>query len=66
MSKLTIRIGGMTCDGCVRSITRVLGRVQGVRVDKVEVGSACVELDPPADEARVKEAIEKAGFTVVA
>lgn len=66
MSKVTIRIGGMTCEGCVRSVTNVLGRVPGVRVEKVEIGSAQVDLDAGADPSRVRQAIEKAGFTVLA
>lgn len=54
----------MTCEGCVRSVTNVLGRVPGVRVEKVDIGSAVVDLDPTTDRAKVEQAIEKAGFSV--
>lgn len=49
-ASLTIRVEGMTCQGCVRKLTRVLGedaRVQSVSVE-LEPGTATVEggLDP--------------------
>ena len=39
MRSLTIEIDGMSCDGCVASVTKVLSRVPGVRVDGVAVGA---------------------------
>ncbi len=62
MQTVTIKIGGMTCDGCVRSVSNVLSKVPGVRVREVKVGSATVDVDGDATPA--KAAIEKAGFTV--
>jgi copper chaperone CopZ len=60
---LTIAIGGMSCDGCVASVTRVLSRLQGVRVLKVAVGSVTIATAPQFLEADLTRAIEKAGFT---
>ncbi len=68
---LSIEIDGMSCDGCVASVTRVLSRLPGVRVLKVAVGSAQVAVDAPtgdvdATASRERDlagAIEKAGFT---
>jgi len=61
---LSIEIGGMSCDGCVNSVKRVLSRVPGVRVVGVSVGSAQVaEEGPEAPEQALRQAIEKAGFT---
>lgn len=62
-SDLRVEIEGMSCDGCVRGVQKALGKVGGVRVLKVDVGSASVALDG-ATQADVQQAIEKAGFTV--
>jgi copper chaperone len=62
--RLKIDIDGMSCDGCVRSVTQVLSRLPGVSVVGVEVGSARVELDESrASEQHLMRAVEKAGFT---
>jgi len=62
---LAFAVEGMTCDGCVASVRRVLARVPGVTVVDVAVGSARVTLDPAqAAEGDVARAIEKAGFAV--
>ncbi len=53
----------MHCDACVRRVTRALGNVPGVRVHQVEVGHAAV-LAEPTSEGVIREAIEKAGFTL--
>jgi copper chaperone CopZ len=62
---LSIEIDGMSCDGCVASVTRVLSRLPGVRVLKVAVGSAQVAVDLATTASHEKDltgAIEKAGF----
>ena len=60
-----IAVEGMTCNGCVRSVTNAVSRLPGVR--KVDVSlagkSATVEFDPAATSAReIASAIEGAGF----
>jgi copper chaperone len=62
MRSLAIEIEGMSCGGCVASVTRVLNRIAGVRVDDVKVGIAHVTLDDTAVPADLVRAIEKAGF----
>ncbi len=59
----SIPIDGMHCDACVRRVTHALGSIPGVRVHGVEVGKAEVMAEPASSE-RIREAIEKAGFTV--
>jgi copper chaperone len=64
----TIRINGMTCSGCVASVTRVLQALDGVgRVDvSLEGAQATVEYEPGrVNPARLRSAIEGAGFEVV-
>jgi copper chaperone len=63
----TFTISGMSCGGCVNSVTRVLRAVPGIEPLKVEVGRATVRIDPAQASAdAAKRAIERAGFTVVA
>jgi copper chaperone CopZ len=58
---MNIAITGMHCDACVRRVRKALEGVDGARVEKVEVGSAVVDVDP-AREAAVLEAVRKAGY----
>ena len=63
----TFTISGMSCGGCVNSVTRVLRSVPGIEPLHVEVGQAKVRIDPAqASVDAAKQAIERAGFKVVA
>lgn len=60
-----LKIEGMHCDGCVRSVTRMLSAIPGV--ERVEVSLAENRADVSYDPARTgvaefKRAIERAGF----
>ena len=62
----TFIISGMSCGGCVNSLTRVLKGVPGIEPLTVEVGKASLRLDPDkAGDAAVRAAVERAGFAVV-
>ena len=59
----TYLIQGMTCDHCVRAVTRALGKVPGVRaVHAVDLarGQALIEGSP--DEKAVIAAIRDEGY----
>jgi copper chaperone len=65
METITLKVNGMTCQGCVRSVKNVLERVPGVFAAEVDLerGQARVQID----QARVapgalKAAIEEAGY----
>lgn len=65
METAILKVDGMTCNGCVRSVTNVLQDLPGV--DSVEVtlesARASVTFDPKEiDLARLREAIADAGF----
>jgi copper chaperone len=62
----TFTISGMSCGGCVNSLTRVLKTVPGIEPLKIEVGKAQVRLDEGATSQTVKDAVARAGFEVVA
>ena len=68
METLTLNIKGMSCGGCVKSVTGVLQNISGV--SKVEVSleqnQASITYDPTqAKLAQFKTAIEDAGFDVI-
>jgi copper chaperone len=68
METTLLKIGGMTCGGCVSSVTRVLKRLPGVRDVKVslETGEARVNHDPAqAGVAALKEAVTDAGYEIL-
>ncbi|HXV07397.1 MAG TPA: heavy metal-associated domain-containing protein [Burkholderiales bacterium] len=65
MDQTRLRIEGMTCPGCVRSVKRVLEAVAGVRGAAVslEQGEAVVDFDPDrASTADLVHAVEGAGY----
>ena len=64
METLTLNIEGMTCGGCVKSVTRILEGVEGVAKAEVslEGKSALIEFDPAkTDPAALIEAVEDGG-----
>jgi copper chaperone len=61
----TFIIEGMSCGGCVNSLTRVLKTVPGIEPVKIEVGKAALRLDSDkVDGNVVKAAVERAGFAL--
>lgn len=65
MEDTTIKIGGMSCMGCVSNITGVLNAINGVSKVTVtlEPGEAQVNYDPQLTSRLVLlNAIEDAGF----
>ena len=67
METMTLKIDGMTCQGCVASVTRVLKSVNGVSDAQVSLESneARIAYDSSkASVAMLKQAIEDAGYEV--
>jgi copper chaperone len=67
MDHVTLEVRGMTCQGCVASVTRVLKSLPGVADAKVDLarGRADVDFDASrTDTAALKGAIEDAGYDV--
>jgi copper chaperone len=65
MEKIEFEVEGLHCDGCVKSVTRMLTGIPGV--EKVDVslaeGQAEVSFDPAkAGLPEFKRAVERAGF----
>lgn len=63
----TFTISGMSCGGCVSSLTRVLQSVPGIEPVKIEVGKAQLRIDEArVSSQQVKDAVARAGFAVTA
>ena len=67
METIQLGVKGMSCGGCVKSVTGVLQKIPGVgSVDvSLEQQRAAITYDPSqADPAQFRQAIEGAGFSV--
>ena len=67
METITIKVDGMTCGGCVRSIENALGNRDGISSASADLDSGLVEIgfDPAViQQAGIESAIEDAGFDV--
>lgn len=65
MQTVTLKVGGMTCGGCVKSVTRVLTGADGVQSADVslENAQATVVFDEQVTNVdALIEAIEDAGY----
>ncbi len=61
---LELSVGGMHCDACARRLRKSLEKVQGLRIDAVEVGRVQVTLETAAP-SDVEAAIAATGFQVL-
>jgi copper chaperone len=69
MEKLSIKVSGMTCGGCERSVQNALTARQGVAAAKADrtAGVVTVEFDPAQiQRPAIEKAIAEAGFKVAA
>jgi len=63
----TIKVRGMTCQHCVMSVKKALGKLEGIQNVGVDLQQAEVRFDNTKGVASdlVKKAIEEAGYEVV-
>lgn len=64
MTNETLKIEGMSCGHCVRAVTEALKEIEGVDVQRVEIGKADIAYPATVTHERVVAAIEEAGFKV--
>ena len=64
MEHLSIKIDGMSCGHCVARVEKALKKLDGVNVNRVEIGAADITYDPAKTPfARIREALDDAGYT---
>lgn len=61
---IQFRVSGMTCDGCVRAVTRAIHQRRPNADVTVDLGQGLVSIADNADAEVHAEAIEDAGFSV--
>ncbi|WP_432720170.1 heavy-metal-associated domain-containing protein [Jeongeupia wiesaeckerbachi] len=68
MEHIEIRIDGMSCGGCVASVTRAVQAVEGVKAVNVSLAPSLAKVDfdgADTDAAEIERAIEDAGYDIV-
>jgi copper chaperone len=68
METITLKVNGMSCGGCVGSVTRALKATPGVSdaVVRLDSRDATITFDPTqTNAAALKSAVENAGYDVV-
>ncbi len=67
MEQITLDVRGMSCGGCVNSVKRVVGAIDGVLRVEVALDTGKVSVSYDADKAgpeQFKAAIRDAGYEV--
>ncbi len=57
-----LNVQGMTCQGCVNAVTRVVKKSDPQADVKIDLASGKVDIESDVDAALVTAAIEKAGY----
>ncbi len=64
--ELTMRVDGMTCDGCAEAVRRTIRRLDPQAEVAVDVGLGRVTATTVAQSLDVAQALTKAGYTATA
>jgi copper chaperone len=66
MLEQEIAITGMSCQHCVMSVKKELGKIPGLEIKAVTVGAATVAVDESkVTREQIKAAVEEAGFALI-
>jgi len=60
--KAVYRVGGMTCDGCVKAVTRAIKRLDPAAQVQVDLADGRISVDGAFSGEAVRSAVEAAGF----
>jgi copper chaperone CopZ len=64
MDHAKLEIDGMHCGHCVAAVSQALGRLDGVQVEQVKIGSATVRYDPAKTSVdALIDAVNDEGYT---
>ena len=59
---ITLQVGGMTCEHCVRSVTKTLQAVPGVDSVSVSLAGGRAQVDGAADPDALVQAVRNEGY----
>jgi copper chaperone len=67
MSKVALHIEGMSCGHCLNAVNKALGALPGIRIERVQIGRADLEVAAggPAPEA-IAAAVRAVGYPATA
>lgn len=66
MKTQELTIQGMSCGHCVMHVSKALSKLDGVKIESVEIGKARVEIDDAiVTREHIAKAIEDAGYELV-
>jgi copper chaperone len=63
---IELKVDGMTCQGCVRSVTKAVQSADPAATVEVDLATGRVRVETAAPRERVAGAIEAAGYDVAA
>ena len=63
--KLNLKIDGMGCEHCIKSVREALEGVNGVKVLDVKIGSAEVEAENDSVLNEIREKLDDVGYDLV-
>ena len=63
--KLNLKIDGMGCEHCIKSVREALEEISGVKVIDVKIGSAEVEAENDSVLNEIREKLDDAGYDLV-
>ena len=62
---MKLRVRGMSCEHCARSVRQAVKRVAPDAVVRIDLASGTIEIDGAFDRQAVEAAIREAGFAVI-
>ena len=63
--KLNLKIDGMGCEHCIKSVREALEGIKGIKVLDVKIGSAEVEVENDSVLNEIREKLDDAGYDLV-
>ena len=63
--KLNLKIDGMGCEHCIKSVREVLEEIKGIKVLDVKIGSAEVEAENDSVLSEIRAKLDDAGYDLV-
>ena len=63
---LEVKVSGMSCQGCVRSVTNALKELDAQANVQVDLGNQIITIQTDKEASAVTETIEDAGYNVKA
>ena len=63
--KLNLKIDGMGCEHCIKSVREALEGINGVKVLDVKIGSAEVEAENDSVLNEIREKLDDVGYDLV-